>query len=112
MKTILSAIILCFFTLTINAQDSINATWDMGKENTHISIQETEGKVVSSDKTQLVGKVLLKDIKADGNHYTAQIFVLKKKKWYKAKIQPEENKLLVTVKVGLMSKTLTWLKVE
>ncbi|MEM7104455.1 MAG: hypothetical protein AAF502_15065 [Bacteroidota bacterium] len=114
MKIVLILGILCS-TLTMNAQQSLNGIWNTGKENTKIEISEVdgvlEGKIFSSDNPNVkIGKVLLKDIKSVKGEWQGKLFAAKKEKWMDTVIKENGNQLLITVKAGIMRKTLEWTK--
>ena len=114
MKIILTFCIL-FSALTMNAQESIAGIWNMGKDNTKIEITEDNGvyggKIVSSDNTNAkIGNQLLKDIKSVGGEWKGKMYSPKKNKWYNVVLEEKGKQLLVTVKAGMMSKTLEWKK--
>ena len=106
---------MLFFALTMYAQQSLVGTWNMGKDNTKIEITEENGvyggKIVSSDNDQAkIGSQLLKDIKLVGGAWKGKMFSPKKNKWYNAVLEEKGDQLLVTIKAGMMSKSLNWMK--
>lgn len=113
MKFLIAFCIL-FSALTMNAQ-SIAGTWNTGQDNTKIQITESNsvysGKVVSSDNDQVkIGKLFLKEVKSVGGEWKGKIYSPKKDTWYNATIVPKGEQLLVTVKSGMASRTITWKK--
>ena len=114
MKIIFTFCIL-FFAIIMNAQQSLAGVWNMGKDNTKIEITEESGvyggKIVSSDNSKAkIGNQLLKDVKLFGEEWKGKMYSPKKNKWYNAVLEEKGNQLLVTVKAGMMSKTLKWEK--
>lgn len=110
---VLIAICILFSAVTMNAQQSIAGVWNTGNENTKIEITETNGvyngKIISSDNANAkVGKLLLKDIKSVGGEWKGKLYSPQKDKWYNAVLEEKGEQLLVTVKAGLMSKTIEW----
>ena len=113
MKFLITFCIL-FSALTINAQ-SIAGVWNTGQDNTKIEITENNGvysgKVISSDNDQVkIGKQFVKDVKSVGGKWKGKIYSPKKDNWYNATIEAKGEQLLVTVKSGMMSKTIAWQK--
>lgn len=116
MKNLAVMVCILFSTLSINAQQSIAGIWNTGKENTKIEIKEEAngayaGTVVSSDNANAkIGKQLIKDVKLVDGEWKGKLFAAKKKKWMDAVLKEKNNQLLITVKAGLMSKTIKWAK--
>jgi len=113
MKFLITFCIL-FSALTINAQ-SIAGTWNTGQDNTKIEITENNGvysgKVISSDNDQVkIGKQFVKDVKSVGGEWKGKIYSPKKDNWYNATLKTKGEQLSVTVKSGLMSRTIEWQK--
>lgn len=107
----------CMFllTITMHAQQSLVGSWNTGKDNTKIEITAEngvyEGKIVSSDNTNAkIGNQILKDIKLVSGKWQGKMYSPKKNKWYNAVLEEKGDQLLVTVKAGMMSKTLEWIK--
>ena len=114
MKIVLMCCMLVS-TITMNAQQSIAGIWNTGKDNTKIEITEEEGayegKIISSDNAKAkIGKSLLKEIQSVDGEWQGKLFAAKKGKWMDAVLEEKDNQLLITVKAGLMSKTVTWEK--
>ncbi len=112
-------IALMFFallsTLTMYAQQSPAGIWNTGKDNTKIEIAETngvyEGKIFSSDNAEAkIGKRLLKDVKSVDGAWKGKLYAAKRGKWMNAVLEEKDDQLLITVKAGLMSKTIEWTK--
>ena len=111
------AIIFCvlFSFTTINAQNSTTGIWNTGEDNTKIEITEDNGvfsgKILSSDNPKAkIGKQLIKDVKLSNGEYKGKLYAAKKGKWYDAVLKENGDQLDITIKVGWMSKTLTWKK--
>ncbi len=114
MKTVLMCFIL-FSTLTLSAQQTPSGIWNTGKDNTKIEIKEENGvyagKIVSSDNAKAeIGKLLLKEIELVDGEWKGKLFAAKKGKWMDAVLKEKGNQLLITVKAGLMKKTIEWVK--
>ncbi len=114
MKIIVTFCML-FLAITMNAQQAITGIWNMGKDNTKIEITEENGvfggKIVSSDNANAkIGNQLLKEVKSVGGEWKGKLYSPKKGKWFDAVLVEEGDLLLVTVKAGIMSKTVEWKK--
>ncbi|NJO00615.1 MAG: DUF2147 domain-containing protein [Bacteroidia bacterium] len=110
-------LIFCFLLTVIctYAQESITGVWAMEKENTKIEIKEnggiSEGTVVSSDNADVIGKLLLKDVKLAGDKWTGKLYAPKLEKWMDVVITKKDaNKLSLAAKAGVASRTLEWTK--
>ena len=115
MKKISVLICVLFSTLSMYAQQSIAGIWDTGKDNTKIEITQAndlyEGKIVASDNSKApIGKLLIKEIKSIDGEWHGKLFAAKKGKWMDAVLKEEGQQLFITVKAGLMSKTIEWAK--
>ena len=66
----------------------------------------------NDEKPEAVGRVLLKDVVADGSaadSWRGQIFAARLGEYKDAEISlPQPDKMEIKVKVGFMSKTVTW----
>jgi uncharacterized protein (DUF2147 family) len=115
-KTIM-IITLCFLGAALYAQTEITGIWNTGKDNTLVKIYEKDGvylgEVVSSDNPKAeIGKQIIKDLKNKGGKWKGKLYAAKKKKWFNAKMDLEDDNLKITVKSGLFKKTIEWKKVE
>jgi len=111
------AILFCVLLLaiTMHAQSSLAGVWDTGKDNTKVEISEQDGiyhgVVVSSDNANVdPGKELLKEVKSVDGTWKGKVYALRKGKWLDAVLEEKGDLLLVSVKAGMMSKTLEWKK--
>lgn len=114
MKIIVTFCML-FSALAMNAQQSLAGTWNMGKDNTKIEFTEDNGvyagTIISSDNTKAkIGTQIIKEVKSVGGEWKGKMYSPKKKKWYNAVLKEEGDQLLVTIKAGMISKTLEWKK--
>lgn len=112
MKTLIT---LCFLfsALNMHSQQSLTGTWNTGQENTIIEITEINkvysGKIISSDNDNAkIGNQLLKEVKLTGGKWKGKMYSPKKNKWFDAVLEEKDEQLQVTVKAGIMSKTLEW----
>ncbi len=114
MKNLLILIVVLFTTLSMNAQ-SLAGVWNTGEDNTKIEIIEdggvASGKILSSDNAKAnIGKQIIKDVKLSNGEYKGQLYAAKKGEWYDAVLKENGSQLDITIKVGWMSKTVTWKK--
>lgn len=109
MKTLLIFLGLLLTSFSINAQQSIDAIWDTGKQNTTIEIKNGEGKIYSSDNIKATkGKLMIKEINKIDNKYKGKLYIIKINKWVDAVFVPNGNLLSITISTGWQSKTLKW----
>ena len=104
-----------FLTFMINAQQSPIGIWNTGKDNTKVEILDDDkskvGTIISSDNVKAnIGKRLIKDIQLVDGKWQGKLFADKKGKWMDAVFKIKDNSLHITVKKGLMSKTIKWSK--
>lgn len=115
MKILFTCCIL-FSTLLMHAQESsLGGIWDMGQDDTKIEITKNngiyEGRIASSDNANAkIGNLILKEVKSVSGKWKGKLYSPKKKQWFDAVLNVEGKKLLVTVKSGVMSKTVEWTK--
>ena len=98
-----------------NARQPIEGIWDSGTENTKVEISQNNGewvgKIISSDNEKaMIGKVILKNLKKQNEIWKGELYSPRKNEWFDAVLKVEGSQLLVTVKSGLMSKTVEWKK--
>lgn len=115
MKKLSVLIATLFYTFALGAQSSIEGIWNTGKENTKIEIAAVNGiyagKIVSSDNAKAkIGAQLIKEVQLVDGQWKGKLFAAKKKKWMDAVLEEKDNELLITVKAGLMSRTIKWAK--
>ena len=82
-----------------------------------ISLEEGRGTVVRNDKfPERVGREVVKDLKADDteeNLWHGQIYAEKMGEYKEAEISlPEPGQMEFKVKVGFMSRTIEWVRVD
>lgn len=97
----------------------VSGFWKHAEEPGWIEINLDEGKgtVVRNDKfPDRVGREILKDLKVDGSEqglWTGQIYAEKLGEYKDAEITLAEPDLMtIKVKVGFMSRTVEWQRVE
>lgn len=86
---------------------------DDGKNNTKIEISlnklSWEGKVISSDNSKATaGKLMLKNLKKDGDTWTGNVYSFKRGSWFDVVITPKTTSLELEVTSMLGSKSLVW----
>ena len=117
MKKFYLVLFFCLLSSALFAQGDLTGTWNTGKENTLVKIFEKEGvyfgEIVSSDNPKaVIGKQIIKDLKKEDNEWKGKLYAIKKKKWVNAKMVLENEKLIITVKAGIIKKKIKWKKVE
>lgn len=114
MKNLSMFIVILFSSFSMNAQ-SLAGVWNTGEDNTKIEITEVNGvysgKILSSENTDAkVGSQILKNIKLSNTEYKGKLYAAKKGEWYDAVLKENGNQLDITIKVGWMSKAISWKK--
>lgn len=103
-----------FISLTALSQNEIVGTWDTGRENSIVEIYEDNGelfgKIISSDRAEVVGKINLKNLQNKGDHWEGELFVFKRRSWYDAAIHKENETLFVVISIGFFEKEVEWPK--
>ena len=115
MKVLTSLFILMFSIVYVSAQQSLEGLWETGKEETIIEVsfssEQLIGKIKSSNNEEVeMGKIILKDLRSEGNNWVGKIYAVKKKEWYNVEIITKEEVLKLKISFGLMSKSLQWKK--
>ena len=82
-----------------------------------ISLEEGKGTVMRNDKfPERVGREFVKDLKADDSEeslWHGQVYVERVGEYKQAKISlPEPGRMEFNVKVGLISRTIEWVRVD
>ena len=103
-----------FISLTALSQNEIVGTWDTGRENSIVEIYEDNGelfgKIISSDRAEVVGKINLKNLQNKGDHWEGKLFVFKRRSWYDVAIHEENETLFVVISIGFFEKEVEWPK--
>ena len=103
-----------FISLTALSQNEIVGTWDTGRENSIVEIYENNGelfgKIISSDRAEVVGKINLKNLQNKGDHWEGELFVFKRRSWYDVAIHKENETLFVVISIGFFEKEVEWPK--
>ena len=103
-----------FISLTAFSQNEIVGTWDTGRENSIVEIYEDNGelfgKIISSDRAEVVGKINLKNLQNKGDHWEGELFVFKRRSWYDVSIHEENDTLYLVISVGFFEKEIEWPK--
>ena len=97
----------------------ISGFWKHAEEPGWIEIRldEGSGTVVRNDKyPERVGREIVKDLEADGskeNLWRGQVYAEKLGEYKDAEISlPEPDRMQFKVKVGFMSRTVDWMRVD
>lgn len=117
--TIISSIV-CLFSPALWAGD-LDGFWQNEEQPAWIEIRfdadRGTGTVLRNDKKpDAVGRVLLKDLVADGDKaqsWSGQIYAERFKEYKDATVTlPEPTRMEIKVKVGFMSRTVQWNRVD
>lgn len=109
----LSVLLFSVIAVASTTAQSIVGIWNTGEENTKIEITEDNGvisgKLLSSDNAKAkIGNQILKDLQYSNGEYKGKMYAAKKDKWYDAVLKENGDHLDITIKVGMMKKTLSW----
>jgi hypothetical protein len=103
-----------FISLTAFSQNEIVGTWDTGRENSIVEIYEDNGelfgKIISSDRAEVVGKINLKNLQNKGDHWEGELFVFKRRSWYDVAIHEDNETLYLVISIGFFEKEVEWPK--
>lgn len=107
-------VLLCilFCSTGTRAQTSITGTWNTGKENSIVEIYEDSGdlfgKIISSDRAEVVGKINLRNLQNKGDHWEGELFVFKRTSWYDVSMHEENDTLYLVISIGFFEKEVQW----
>ncbi|MEB3237422.1 MAG: hypothetical protein VKO64_07340 [Candidatus Sericytochromatia bacterium] len=99
------------------AEPGLLGSWRHPEEDVVVQVVRTgEGYrgVVTSGDARMVGKVLFRDVRADGGsgRWRGQIFAPRRGSWLDADFALDaEARLAMTVRVGMFSKVIAWTRV-
>jgi hypothetical protein len=109
MKILVLFLGVLLTSISMNAQQSINGIWNTGQDNTKIKIDNTIGKIHSSDNAKAtVGKLIIKDLNKVGNSYKGKLYLIRRNLWADAVFVPNGKLLNVTISAGFQKKTVVW----
>ena len=101
-----------FISLTAYSQSDIVGIWNTEKENSIVEIYEDNGelfgKIISSDRAEVVGKINLRNLQNKGDHWKGELFVFKRRSWYDVAIHEENDTLYLVISVGFFEKEVQW----
>ena len=114
------ALFLCaMLTAPLSLAGDISGFWKHADEPgwIEISLDEGEGTVVRNDKfPERVGRQIIKELQADGskkNLWQGQVYAEKLGEYKDAEISLKQPDLMqFKVKVGFMSRTIEWVRVD
>jgi hypothetical protein len=111
MKKVFVALAL-LVSLNAFSQNEIVGNWDTGKENSIVEIYEDSGdlfgKIISSDRAEVVGKINLRNLENKGDHWEGELYVFKRRSWYDVSIHEENDTLYLVISVGFFEKEVQW----
>tara|TARA_Y100000385_G_scaffold289741_1_gene360177 strand:- start:1303 stop:1662 length:360 start_codon:yes stop_codon:yes gene_type:complete len=113
MKKVISLILSLGIFVSISAQNTIEGTWNTGRDNTLIETYQKNGewfgKVISSDNPKAeIGNDVLRNITESGGEWKGKLFMAKRGRLVDAIVEPSDDKLEITISGGGMKRTLTW----
>ena len=86
MRKVFVVIALFVGLFSAFSQNEIVGKWNTGKENSIVEIYkdsgELFGKIISSDRAEVVGKINLRNLENKGDHWEGELFVFKRRSWY------------------------------
>lgn len=101
-----------FISLTAFSQNELVGIWNTEKENSIVEIYEDNGelfgKIISSDRAEVVGKINLRNLENKGDHWEGELFVFKRRSWYDVSIYEENDTLYLVISVGFFEKEVQW----
>jgi len=101
-----------FISLTAFSQNDIVGIWNTEKENSIVEIYEDNGelfgKIISSDRAEVVGKINLRNLQNKGDHWEGELFVFKRRSWYDMSMYEENDTLYLVISVGFFEKEVQW----
>ncbi len=111
---ILAAVLALFAHSAI--AEGLGGFWKHAEEPGWIEIDMAAGTgtVLRNDKfPERVGRQILKDIESDGDAWSGQVYAEKLKEYKQAELTLDgEGRLQIKVKVGFLSRTVEWVRVD
>ena len=110
-----------FFSTLLSASiafsNDLSGYWKHAKHNVWIEMKKSTGIVVRNDRfPERVGRTFLTDITINKNKQNAwysQIYIEKLEDYKKVEISlPETDQMLITGKMGFMSRTAKWMRID
>ncbi|MEL6971131.1 MAG: DUF2147 domain-containing protein [Bacteroidota bacterium] len=113
MKKIITTLCVLFSVLALSGQSLITGVWNLGTDNTKVEITADSnvcsGAVVASDNTNLkIGTAMLRNLQYVRGTWRGEMYSPKNQKWYPAALEGNGDELEISVKAGLITKTLNW----
>ncbi len=117
MKTLMLILLSVSFLQPIQESNDILGNWKLSEDNTQIEIVKSgdayNGTVVDSDIKEVIGKVVLKDFKKQGDVWKGKFYAARKNRLLDATLKETGNNTLeMKVSAGPRSKTLTMTRVK
>lgn len=87
--------------------------WNTGDEGGVVEVYEKDGaiygRLVAAENDEApIGVLILRDFQRDDGTWTGRVYSPRRKRTYPAQLRLEGSKLVIRVRAGLISKTLTW----
>lgn len=116
MKTLLISFVLLFVSIGQD-QDDIAGIWKMAENNAEVEIKKEgdiyNGTVVKSDVEKAIGKVILRDLKKEGDEWKGKFYAAKKDRLVDAiLVLTGEDAMEMVVKAGPKTKTVSMTRAE
>lgn len=115
----IALLLVALLVAPLSFADNVSGFWKHTDEPGWIEIRLDEGKgtVVRNDKyPERVGREIVKGLEADGSKddlWHGQVYAQKLGEYKKAEISlPEPDRLRFKVKVGFMSRSVEWVRVD
>ena len=113
MKKFISLIFAFGIFISLSAQNTIEGTWNTGRDDTLIETYEKDGewfgKVISSDNSKAkIGNDILRNITESDGEWKGKLFMAKRNRLVDAVVEPSDEELKIIISGGGMKRTLTW----
>ena len=113
MKKFIGLILSLGIIVSLSAQNTIEGTWNTGRDNTLIETYEKDGewfgKVISSENSKAkIGNDILRNITVSDGEWKGKLFMAKRNRLVDAIVEPSDEKLKIIISGGGMKRTLTW----
>ncbi len=117
MKMTMFIILLSLFMQPIKEEEFIIGNWNLSENNTEIQIVKEgsifQGTIVKSDAKKAIGKIVLRDLKKDGEVWKGKFYALQKDRLVDATLKAiGDNTLEMEVSAGMKSKIVKMTRAE
>lgn len=117
MKTIIVLTVSLFLMSPLQQEDPILGTWSLDENKTDIEItkdgENYKGIVIKSDAEKAIGKVILQDLKKEGEVWVGKFYAVRKDRLVDATLTAlGDDDLELKVMAGRRSRTLDLSRLE